>query len=54
MLGFLFKKKTPPSVIQSCALRNFSIETSAFFQELTDEFSFLLFDEMLILKKIPG
>ena len=53
MFEFLFKKKYPSSPIQSCSLIDLSTETSNFFQELTEEFSFLLFDEILILRKLP-
>ena len=51
MFEFLFRKKQAVSNNQPPSLTDFSEETTAFFEELTDEFSFLLFDEMLILHK---
>ena len=52
MFGSLFRKKTISSTIQSCSLLNLSLQTKHFFSELTEEFSFLLFDEILILRKL--
>lgn len=52
MFGFLFRKKQSLSVIRSCPLVDFPKETDSFFKELTEEFSFLLFDEILILRKL--
>jgi hypothetical protein len=53
MLDFLFKKQTL-STIQSCSLIDIRKETDNFFLELTMEFSYLLFDEMLILRKLSS
>lgn len=54
MFGFLFKKKQPAPIIRSSSLLDFSRETNAFFADLTQEFSFLLFDEILILRKLSS
>ena len=54
MFGSLFRKKQPLPIIQSCSLIDFSEETDIFFRELMEECSFLLFDEMLILKKLSS
>lgn len=53
MFGFLFRKKQPISIVQSSSLVDFSKETDNFFRSLAGEFSFLLFDEILILHKLP-
>lgn len=52
MFGFLFRKKQSLSTVGSCLLIDFPKETDAFFKSLTEEFSFLLFDEILILRKL--
>lgn len=52
MFSFLFKKKQPPSTIVCCSIINFSDETEFFFQGLEKEFAFLLFDEILVLRKL--
>lgn len=52
MFGFLFRKKQTVSTLQLCSLIDFSRETTIFFEELSKEFSFLLFDEILILRKL--
>ncbi|MDD5377136.1 MAG: hypothetical protein PHH16_03395 [Candidatus Gracilibacteria bacterium] len=52
MFGFLFGKKQPAPIIQAHSLMDFSKETDIFFRELSEEFSFLLFDEILILRKL--
>ena len=41
-------------MIQSSSLIDFVKETDEFFQKLSDEFSYLLFDEILILRKIQN
>jgi hypothetical protein len=54
MLNFLFRKKQPPvSIIQACSLVDIIKETDDFFKELECEFSYLLFDEMLVLRRLP-
>lgn len=52
MFPSLFKKKPFTPTIQACSLRDFSLEANSFFWELSEEFSFLLFDEILILRKL--
>lgn len=52
MFGSFFKKKEVLATIQSSSLLNISSETKEFFEALAREFSFLLFDEVLILRKL--
>lgn len=54
MFEFLFKKKQPVPIIQMHSLMDLSKETDTFFRELSEEFSFLLFDEILVLRKLPS
>lgn len=55
MFGFpLFQKKQPAPIIRASSLLDFSQETEIFFTELTKQFSFLLFDEILVLRKLPS
>lgn len=53
MFQFLFKKKSNTVTIQSSPVMDFSKEIHVFFEDLSQEFSFLLFDEILILRKLP-
>ena len=53
MFQFLFKKKSDTSTPWSPSLVDFSQEICVFFDDLSKEFSFLLFDEILILQKLP-
>ena len=52
MFKFLFREKVPVSKIQSCSLLDIINETDDFFKKLIEEFSFPLFDEILILRKL--
>lgn len=52
MFGFLSRKSKSLPAIQSTSLLNFQVETEHFFIDLSKEFSFLLFDEILILRKL--
>lgn len=39
-------------MIMSCSIINYSYETEFFFKGLEKEFAFLLFDEILVLRKL--